>query len=218
MYRVLWNAGVIAGLALPITIVVAALIAADKPKEDGPEVLAARKKLEQKVTVDFKDEPFQKAMDEIGKQIDLKFYRDVGISGNKALTYGAKDKPAKEVLHELLKEHGLGYVIHRKKDPNDRYAGWIQIVSGDARGDEPTAAKDPTKPETKPMPPKDPPKPDPGDADEKAAASKLKLAKAYLEDGQIADARECCEQIIKKYSMTKAAAEAKELLEKLKKK
>ena len=50
---------------------------------------------------------------------------------------------------------------------------------------------------------------------EKAAASKLKKAKELLEGEKVEDAREYCEEILKKYPQTKAADEAKEMLAKL---
>jgi hypothetical protein len=53
---------------------------------------------------------------------------------------------------------------------------------------------------------------------EVAAASKLKAAKLLQSEGKTADARDYCEEIIKKYPDTKAAEEAKTLLEKLGKK
>ncbi len=58
---------------------------------------------------------------------------------------------------------------------------------------------------------------DPDKAAETAAANKLKKAKEFLDDGKKADAREWCEEIIKKYGKTKAAEDAKQMLEELKK-
>src|SRR5262249_25453586 len=50
---------------------------------------------------------------------------------------------------------------------------------------------------------------------EKAAPSKLKKARELLEDEKVDDAREFCEEILKKYPQTKAADEAREMLAKL---
>ena len=50
--------------------------------------------------------------------------------------------------------------------------------------------------------------------DEVVAARQLKLAKTLVEDGLIEKAKERYRDIVKRYPNTKAAAEAKELLEK----
>jgi TolA-binding protein len=54
----------------------------------------------------------------------------------------------------------------------------------------------------------------PADA-EKLAASKLKQARALFDDGKAADARDYCNDILKKYPDTKAAEEAKSLLKQM---
>jgi TolA-binding protein len=206
-------------IACLAALVAAAAAAPAKPKppeSDSPIVAATRKKLDRPVTVNFQSARLQDALEELEKQADVRFRREAGISGNQAITYTAKNKPLKEVLDEMFKEKGLGYIIHRKENLNDRYEGWITIVMGDQRGDPIT--KPPAKPKTKPDPkPKPEPKPQPEDAQERAAAAKLKLAKIFIEDGKLEDAREYCQDILKRYPKTKAAAEAKELLDKLKK-
>lgn len=73
------------------------------------------------------------------------------------------------------------------------------------------ASETPEKPEPKPKPQEDP-----AEQNEKRAASRLKQARNFAELKQYADAREYCDEIVKKYPTTKAAAEAKELLEKMK--
>jgi hypothetical protein len=72
------------------------------------------------------------------------------------------------------------------------------------------ATKPPDKDKTKPAP-------EAIDKEEKAA-SKLKLAKRLATDGLTAKAIDRCQEIVKQYPDTKAAAEAKELVEKLKSK
>jgi hypothetical protein len=67
------------------------------------------------------------------------------------------------------------------------------------------------KPEPKPAQTADQTPPDA----EKLAASKLKQAQALMDDGKPSDARDFCEEILKKYPETKAAETAKELLEKI---
>lgn len=58
---------------------------------------------------------------------------------------------------------------------------------------------------------------DPKAAAEKAATTKLKRAKTFLDEGQTNHAKEYLEEIVVKYAETIAAEEAKDLLKKLKK-
>jgi hypothetical protein len=74
------------------------------------------------------------------------------------------------------------------------------------------AAPEKPRPANTPNPPTDNP-----DRAEKAAASRLKQAKSLLEEGKKGDAREYCEDILKRYPKTKAADDARQLLEELKK-
>jgi tetratricopeptide repeat protein len=191
--------------------------------EDSPLVKKCREKLNTKITVDFKDTRLEDCLKEIKGMIeDPSIYYATGVSKNQSVTYAAKDKPAKDVLHEMFKDRGLGYIIHRKANDGDRYEGWIQIVQGDERGDEAgkkeTTAKSSAKTPAKTPAKSDTPPATDEEKNEKLAQSKLKQAKSFLQDGQTDDARDFCEQIVKKYPNTKAAGEAKEMLEKLKKK
>jgi hypothetical protein len=52
-------------------------------------------------------------------------------------------------------------------------------------------------------------------SDEDRARTKLKQARLFLEDGQKADAADYCRHILAKYPQAVAAAEAKEILAKL---
>jgi hypothetical protein len=228
-----WLIAAIAVAAYSVSILVAAdTKSGDKEKDKAASdesklVAGTREKLNSKVTVDWKDTRLEDCLKELEGMTEAKFYYAVGVSKNQSVTYGAKDKLVKDVLHEVFKERGLGYIIHRKARDGDRYEGWVQVVQGDERGDPAgekkdtppakTASKTPAKPPAKTDSP--PTKPDAGGVDEeKAAASKLKQAKSFLEDGQTEDAKDFCEQILKRFPKTKAAAEAKELLEKIKKK
>jgi len=198
---------------------------ADKPKagEDSLIVAATRKKLDKTISVDFKDSRLEEALEEIQKETGISFRYDTGVSRNQSVTFSAKDQTVKEVLSGMFKGRGLGFVVHRKQNANDRYEGYVDVVQGDQRGDDGPPKKE-GKPEPKPKsdkPEKAPPKTDSGtdaDAQEKAAASKLKQAKVFIEEGQADDAVDYLEELMKKYPKSKAAAEAKELLEKLKKK
>jgi hypothetical protein len=202
---------------------------ADKTKavEDSPIVKKTRDvKLATKISVDFKDERLQDCLKEFKKQVeDLSIQLETGVSGNQAFTYSAKDKPLRDVIDEMFKGRGLGYIIGRKAKEGDRYEGWLIITQGEERGD-PIVKGQPAKPEpnkpttAKPEPAKPKPAEPANDAEqnEKLAASKLKQVKIFLEDGKTDDAKDYCDQILTKWPKTKAAEEAKTLLEKLKKK
>lgn len=111
---------------------------AQDKKADSPLVAKTRKKLDNKVTVNFNDEKLKDVISELGKEAEVTFRLDTkgGVSGNMSFTYKAEDKPLKEVLNEMFKGKGLGYVIHRKTNNNDRYEGYIDIVQGDQRGED----------------------------------------------------------------------------------
>lgn len=223
-----WLIAAAAVAAYSVGVLVAAdTKSGDKDKEkaaaESKLVTGTREKLNSKITVDFKDTRLEDCLKEIEGMSEVKFYYASGVSKNQAISYAAKDKPAKDVLDEVFKKQGLGYLFNKKA--MDRQEGWIQIVQGDERGDEMKKESTPTKVPTK-TPPKPPAKADSapmkaeasGADDEKAASAKLRQAKSFLENGQPEDAKDYYEQVIKRYPKTKAAAEAKELLEKLKKK
>lgn len=109
----------------------------ERPK-DSPLVARTRKKLETKITVNFTDERLKDVVAELEKEAEVKFRLDTkgGVSQNMSFTYSAEDKPLKDILAEMFKGKGLGYVIHRKQNNNDRYEGYINIVQGDQRGDD----------------------------------------------------------------------------------
>lgn len=159
------------------------------------------KLLKARVTVEFKGVPLRDALKELAAQTDMAAGRPVmwaytaDIPAAKPVTYSCKDKPLDAVLNELLKEPGLGYVV--VSDEDDRRDGWVRITAGGERGFARAA-----------------PKPEATD-DESVAGERLKLAKKLVEDGKAAQAKPVLLVITKKYPATKAAAEAKELLEKI---
>jgi hypothetical protein len=112
--------------------------AQDKKPSDSPIVARTRKKLEANITVEFKDERLKDLIKELEDKGEVKFRLDTkgGVSQNMSFTYKAEEKPLKDILDEMFKGKGLGYVIHRKQNTNDRYEGYIDIVQGDQRGDE----------------------------------------------------------------------------------
>lgn len=160
--------------------------------------------LKAKVTVEFKNTALRDALKELAGQVDMTAGRPVmwtygpDVPAAKAVTYTCKDKPLDAVLDELLKGLALGYVV--VSDEEDRRDGWVRIAPGTDRG----YAK--AKPQE--------PKPEATD-DESVAAERLKFARGLIDGGKAAQAKPVLLVITKKYPKTKAAAEAKELLEKI---
>ena len=117
---------------------------------------------------------------------------------------------------------GLGYVVVSLE--KDRYDGFLKIKQGKERGyplgQGPVAkAPDKDKPKTAPEKPAAKPKPPvaEGDKAEKTAAARLSLAQELIETGKTVKGIAWLEGIVEMYPTTKAAAEAKKLLAKLKK-
>jgi hypothetical protein len=112
--------------------------AQDKKPADSPIVARTRKKLEANISIEFKDERLKDLIKELEDKGEVKFRLDTkgGVSQNMSFTYKAEEKSLKDILDEMFKGKGLGYVIHRKQNNNDRYEGYIDIVQGDQRGDE----------------------------------------------------------------------------------
>jgi hypothetical protein len=199
---------------------------ADKDKKEPPAVASARKKLETKVTVDYKEERLDDIVKDLKKQVEnLSIHVDNagGVSNNITLTCKAADKPLSEVLDELFKKTDLGYVIGYNTDPKYRYTGWLIIKKGKFRGEmegaaPATAAKPADKVKPKDKPPADKPadtKPESkAEKAEKDAASSLRVAKKLAADGLVDKAKARYKEIIEKYPNTKAAKEAQQLLDK----
>ena len=196
------------------------------------------KKLKGKVTIDAKNEPIGDILKEISAQLEdqklgaISVTFDVGVSKNTKTTFASKDKSAEETLDGLLKTLDLGYVVISKD--KDRYDGWLKLVKGTSRGYEagmepkdgpkPVATPEP-KPVVKPEPdPKPVVKPEPKpviedkatEQEEKAAAARLATAKDLIEKGKDAEAKPLLKYLVKYAVNTKAGAEAKELMDKMK--
>lgn len=222
MYRVLLS---LIALAVGSTPVLAQAV------KDTNAAAATRKKLQTKISVEFKDTKLVDCTKEIKEKVEdagggaLSFRFEIGVSMNLTITYSAKDQTLAEVLDGMFQKNGLGYiVVSIEKDRDD---GWIKIRQGKERGYPAGAtpvAKGPDKEKPKPppeKPAKEPPKEKPpateGDKAEETATARLSLAKALIEAGKTDKVKERLEDIIKMYPTTKAAEEAKKLLEKLKK-
>jgi hypothetical protein len=228
-----------------VTIFSLTLASAGAAEKDTPAAAATRKKLQAKISVDYKDLSIKEVMEDIKQKVsdatgmDLSIYVDNqgGVSNNSTLSYSAKDQTVAEILDGMFKNNDLGYVVVSKeyKTYKGRYDGWLLIVKGKERGypEEPgkePAAKDKDnekksaeKPKDKPATdkpaaekPADKPEDDTAKA-ERDAGRQLKYVKGFIEDGKSDLAIKHCKEIIKKYPKTSAAQEAKKLLEKLEK-
>lgn len=227
MTRQRWAVAVLAAV-----LAAGGLAAADPPKDTKAAEFTRTKKLKGKVTVEAKNLPLKEILEDISGQLqDLKLgpisaQYDIGISGNTRTNLSVKEVSAEEALDKLFGSLELGYIVVSKD--KDRYDGWIKVVKGAARGyepgmepkDAPKPAADPKKPEPKPEV-KPEPKPEakpaePMDEDEKAAVAKLDSAKKLIADQKADDAKKLLKYVTKFYPKTKAAEEAKKLLDEMK--
>ncbi len=231
MTRQLWAVAVLSATLAGV------VSAAEPPKDTAAAEFTRTKKLKGKVSVEAKNLPLKEILADISGQLEdaklgpISAHYDIGISGNTRTDLMVKDVAAEDALDKLLGSLELGYVVVSKK--GDRYDGWIHIVKGKARGYEPgmepkDAAKptDPKKPDPKPVDPKPEVKPDPkptdpkpaepADEDEKAAAVKLDSARKLIADQKADDAKKLLKYVVKFYPKTKAAEEAKKLLDEMK--
>jgi hypothetical protein len=228
------------------TIFSLTLSSARAVEKDTPAAAATRKKLQAKISVDYKDLSIKEVMEDLKQKVsdatgmDLSIYVDNkgGISNNSTLTYSGKDQTVAEILDGMFKNTDLGYIVISKeyKSFNTRYDGWLLIVKGKERGYPEEAGKEPaTKDKDKEKKATDKPKEKPASdkpSNDKPAAEKpadkpeddvakagreLKYVKGFIEDGKTDLAIKHCKEIIKKYPKTPAAQEAKKYLEKLEK-
>lgn len=166
-----------------------------------------------------------------------------GVNLNTKITWKAKDKPLEAVLNDICDKADLGwYVISNKADAYYGSIRITKGKErGYEAGKEPdkTAAATKEKPEktgkkktektakTEPEPKEKPEGADktektektaPAEEDpeeiERIAGRRLKLAKEVLDDGKAEKAQEILQGIVKKYPKTKAAEQAKKLLDK----
>ena len=209
--------------------------------KDTAKAAATRKLLQEKISVDFQDEPIRNVVDELKNKVPmlgLKIDSAGGVSGNIKITYKADEQTLADIFEGMFKKNGLGYVVVSKE--GNAYDGTILIKQGKERGyplgeepdktkpdkttakgkgkgkekaEEKTANKGKEKADEKSAA-KEKPEDDAQKAEEDAAR-KLKFAKTLAEDGKTAKAKERLEDIVAKYPKTKAADEARELLKML---
>lgn len=195
--RAAWLAAVVGCLGFP------AQLPAQPPGKDTPAAERTRTKLlKAKVTVSFENVPLRDVLKEFAAQVDMTAERPVmwtyapGFPADARVKYACNEKPLDAALDELFKLHGLGYVVISKED--DRRDGWVRVGKGTERGYGPdTSSTD--------------------DDDEKKASGRLAFAKELIDKGKPADAKAVLMLVANKYPKTKAATEAKALLEKLNK-
>ena len=194
--------------------------------KDSPAAAATRKRLKEKISVEVKNEMLREVFKEIaGKLEELKKgslsqtnEQGTGINMNTRITVVAKDKPVDEILDEMLKPLELGYIVVSK--PGDRTDGFLLIKKGNLRGDDAPAdgkekKKDVTVKEKKEMPKKEEGKSEASGDDEKNATRLLNNAKNYISFKKPDKAKEVLKELLEKHPASKAADEAKTLLEKL---
>jgi hypothetical protein len=97
--------------------------------DETPLAIAARKKLQQKITLDAKEVGFKALTEDIKREMDkppfFKIDNTTGISNNTKLSYSCKDKTVEQVLNELADKYEFGwYVVSNPKDKND---GFVMI-------------------------------------------------------------------------------------------
>ena len=106
-----------------------------------------RKKLQQKVTVDFKDEGTKAVIEQVFGEMDkapkFKIDNASGVSNNTKLTYKAKDKSVEQILNDISDKLDCGwYVVSNAA--NNKVDGSVVIrknTKGKERGYE--AGKEP---------------------------------------------------------------------------
>jgi hypothetical protein len=207
-------AGVLAGLVLAVATT------SGQPPMTTPAADHTRTKLlKVRLSVNFNKMPLREALKEIAHLVNENTERPIfwtyaadGAVPNTPVTYNCKDKAVDQILDDLFKQHGLGFTVLAGDDhPRD---GWVRVGPGKDRGDVTRLAALPPTTVTTPTP-ATPTAPD--DPNEAAAFARLTAAKTLLDQGKAADAKLILGVVAGKYPKTKAAAEAKDILEKLNK-
>jgi len=217
-----------------LVLAVAALWGAD----DTTKAAATRQKLQQEISVDYKETLLRDVMEDLKEKVEgVGILADTkgGVNLNTKITYKADNKPVTEILNDISDKYALGYFVISQK--GNGYDGSLKITRGKERGyqegqqarggpkaEEKTGTaekprdrlKDKDRPKAAEKPRADDrPKAEdrPADDDpEGTAARKLKLIKELIEGGKIEKAKERLEELTRRYPKTKAAEEAKDLL------
>ncbi len=195
--------GILAGVLL------AAVTASGQPGGATPAAENTRAKLlKVQLSVNFNKMPLRDALKELAHLVEQNTERpifwtyaaDEGVP-NVPVTYNCRDKEVEKILADLLRPQGLGFTVLSGDDhPRD---GWVRVGPGKDKGGitRLTAVPEPTA--------------TPEDAAEAQALARLTSAKALIDQGKTADAKLILGVVTTKFGKTKAAAEAKDILEKL---
>ncbi len=177
------------------------------PKDDKKDAkptaaaeLTRTKLLKVKVSIDAKGGRLGDVLKEFAAQVDMKaevlilWQYGSDFPYAQKVTYACKDKPLDAALDELLTKAGggLGYIVVSKE--GDKRDGWVSLNTTGERGSE---------------------LPDATAEEETAAADRLAIAKKLIDAGKPDSAKPVLTLVVTKYPTTKAAVEAKQLLEKI---
>jgi hypothetical protein len=114
-------------------------------QEETPSARAMRKKLEKKISVDFKETRLKDALEDIKGEFDnrlgVHIDNTTGVSNNMKVTYKADDQPLKKILNDLCTKYDMGWYV--MSDAKERYDGFIIIRKSAERGYE--KGKEPKK-------------------------------------------------------------------------
>ena len=115
-----------------VAVACAFLIIVDTGKawsQDTPAAAATRKRLQTKISVDYKEIGTKEIFDDIKREMDNKVSFKIdnasGISNNSKMTVKADEQTLERILNSLCDKYDFGYVIMSK--PKDRYDGWILL-------------------------------------------------------------------------------------------
>ena len=102
--------------------------------QESKAAATTRKKLQQKVTLDFKDVGTKDVFDDIKREMDkpcnFKIDNKTGVSNNTKLTYKCKDTTVEKVLNDLSDKYDFGWVVI-SNEGNNKIDGWVVIRKSD---------------------------------------------------------------------------------------
>src|SRR5437588_10844989 len=105
-------------------------------EKESAKAAATRKKLQEKISVDYQDEPIRNVVDDLKSKVKGLGSKIVwvggGVCGNITLSCKAEDKTLAEILDTLFKGKDLGYVVVSKE--GNAYDGALLIKKGKERG------------------------------------------------------------------------------------
>lgn len=119
-------------LVQAVTVMAALAVAAGwawAQAQDSPAAKSTRQKLQQKISVEFKEVGIKAILDDIkgemDKPVSFKIDNLSGISNNAKVSLSAKNKTVEEVLNLLSDKGEFGWFV--KSDPKDRLDGWVIV-------------------------------------------------------------------------------------------